>query len=196
MWALFGARPRDKFSLENLQYLYNTLVRNPIINDANREAIVETLRTISELLIWGDQHNSNFFDFFLEKNMLSFFAKINLTNETSVYYILSNNHVNDLITQDGFDYSDEETIAYYISFLKTLSLQLNKNTIQFFFSQKHNSFALYSQALRFFGHDESMVRAAVRTITLQVFKVEDRAIDRRTWKIANYDRKNYEAKPP
>eukprot|EP00741_Cyanophora_paradoxa_P021463 tig00021352_g20719.t2 len=199
MWALFGARPRDKFSLENLQYLYNTLVRNPIINDANREAIVETLRTISELLIWGDQHNSNFFDFFLEKNMLSFFAKIvsqpnagktakvqvlqtlsiliqNLTNETSVYYILSNNHVNDLITQDGFDYSDEETIAYYISFLKTLSLQLNKNTIQFFFSQKHNSFALYSQALRFFGHDESMVRAAVRTITLQVFKVEDRAV--------------------
>jgi hypothetical protein len=54
-------------------------------------------------------------------------------------YLLSNNHVNELITHK-FDFaenskvSDDELLAYYISLLKTLSLKLNPNTIQFFFN--------------------------------------------------------------
>ena len=33
------------------------------------------------------------------------------------------------------DFSDEEVLAYYISFLKTLSFKLNKHTIHFFFNE-------------------------------------------------------------
>ena len=49
-------------------------------------------------------------------------------------YLLSNNHVNDVICHK-FDFSDEEVMAYYISFLKTLSLRLNEHTVHFFYNE-------------------------------------------------------------
>lgn len=48
-------------------------------------------------------------------------------------YMLSNNHVNLLITSP-VNMEDEELLSYYITFLKTLSLKLNERTIQFFFN--------------------------------------------------------------
>lgn len=52
----------------------------------------------------------------------------------SVDYLLSNNHVNSIIVHK-FDFSDEEIMAYYISFLKTLSLKLNNHTVHFFYNE-------------------------------------------------------------
>lgn len=84
-------------------------------------------------------------------------------------YLLSNNHVNSIIVHK-FDFSDEEVMAYYISFLKTLSFKLNTHTIHFFFNEHTNDFPLYTEAIKFFNHSEKMVRIAVRTLTLNVFK--------------------------
>ena len=56
----------------------------------------------------------------------------NIQLETSLFYLFSNNHVNELIECD-FDFDDEEVMAYYISLLKTISLKLNPATVQFFF---------------------------------------------------------------
>ncbi|KAF5277222.1 hypothetical protein FQR65_LT03928 [Abscondita terminalis] len=195
----FGAgwgRPKNPHSLEHLKYLYNVLSRNQTVSEHNRGLLVETLRSIAEILIWGDQNDSSVFDFFLEKNMLSFFLRImrqrsggssyvcvqllqtlnilfeNIRNETSLYYLLSNNHVNSIIVHK-FDFSDEEVMAYYISFLKTLSLKLNPHTIHFFYNEHTNDFPLYTEAIKFFNHPESMVRIAVRTLTLNVYKVDD-----------------------
>ena len=55
-------------------------------------------------------------------------------------YLLSNNHVNSIIVHK-FDFSDEEVMAYYISFLKTLSFRLNKHTIHFFYNEVSISLA-------------------------------------------------------
>ncbi|XP_051171080.1 protein CLEC16A homolog isoform X3 [Leptopilina boulardi] len=190
-------KPKNRHSLEHLKYLYNILSKNQIVSDNNRGLLVETLRSIAEILIWGDQNDSSVFDFFLEKNMLSFFLRImkqkcgsyvcvqllqtlnilfeNIRNETSLYYLLSNNHVNSIIVHK-FDFSDEEVMAYYISFLKTLSLKLNAHTIHFFYNEVNehtNDFPLYTEAIKFFNHSEGMVRIAVRTLTLNVYRVED-----------------------
>lgn len=54
-------RPREKYSLENLRYLYEQLLRYPTVTPSNKDAVVEILRTIAELMIWGDQHNDNMF---------------------------------------------------------------------------------------------------------------------------------------
>lgn len=135
------------------------------------------------------------YSFFLEKNMLYFFLNImkqkcggfvctqllqtlnilfeNIKNETSLYYLLSNNHVNSIIIHK-FDFSDEEVMAYYISFLKTLSLKLNIHTIHFFFNEHTADFPLYTEAIKFFNHSEKMVRIAVRTLTLNVFRVREK----------------------
>ncbi|XP_021374464.1 protein CLEC16A-like [Mizuhopecten yessoensis] len=191
------SKPKNPHSLEHLKYLYNLLLKNQIVHEHNRSLLVETLRSISEILIWGDQNDSSVFDFFLEKNMLSFFLRYlrqklgrficvqllqtlnilfeNISNETSLYYLLSNNHINAIIVH-RFDFSDEEVMAYYISFLKTLSLKLNRHTIHFFYNEHTNDFALYTEAIKFFNHSETMVRIAVRTITLNVFRVQDNAM--------------------
>lgn len=53
-------------------------------------------------------------------------------------YLLSNNYVNSIIVHK-FDFSDEEIMAYYISFLKTLSLKLNNHTVHFFYNEVSHS---------------------------------------------------------
>ncbi|XP_032896199.1 protein CLEC16A [Amblyraja radiata] len=187
-----GKSPRNIHSLEHLKYMYHVLTKNTTVTESNRNLLVETIRSITEILIWGDQNDSSVFDFFLEKNMFVFFLNIlrqksgrfvcvqllqtinilfeNISHETSLYYLLSNNHVNSIIVHK-FDFSDEEIMAYYISFLKTLSLKLNNHTVHFFYNEHTNDFALYTEAIKFFNHPESMVRIAVRTITLNVYKV-------------------------
>ncbi|XP_063474251.1 protein CLEC16A isoform X7 [Symphalangus syndactylus] len=186
-----GKSSRNIHSLDHLKYLYHVLTKNTTVTEQNRNLLVETIRSITEILIWGDQNDSSVFDFFLEKNMFVFFLNIlrqksgryvcvqllqtlnilfeNISHETSLYYLLSNNYVNSIIVHK-FDFSDEEIMAYYISFLKTLSLKLNNHTVHFFYNEHTNDFALYTEAIKFFNHPESMVRIAVRTITLNVYK--------------------------
>ncbi|XP_038618147.1 protein CLEC16A isoform X2 [Tachyglossus aculeatus] len=189
-----GRAARSIHSLDHLKYMYHVLTKNTTVTDHNRNLLVETIRSITEILIWGDQNDSSVFDFFLEKNMFVFFLNIlrqksgryvcvqllqtlnilfeNISHETSLYYLLSNNYVNSIIVHK-FDFSDEEIMAYYISFLKTLSLKLNNHTVHFFYNEHTNDFALYTEAIKFFNHPESMVRIAVRTITLNVYKVDN-----------------------
>ncbi|XP_017573808.1 protein CLEC16A isoform X2 [Pygocentrus nattereri] len=191
-WVGGQGRSKNIHSLDHLKYMYHVLTKNTTVTDHNRNLLVETIRSITEILIWGDQNDSSVFDFFLEKNMFAFFLNIlrqksgryvcvqllqtlnilfeNISHETSLYYLLSNNHVNSIIVHK-FDFSDEEIMAYYISFLKTLSLKLNNHTVHFFYNEHTNDFALYTEAIKFFNHPESMVRIAVRTITLNVYKV-------------------------
>ena len=192
-------RPKNKYSLEHLKYLHALLVRNIEVHEGNKELLVETLRSIAEILIWGDQNDNRVFDVFLENNMLFYFLKIlnqntgryvkvqmlqtlsilfeNISNETALYYLLSNNHINAIIVHK-FDFSDEEVLAYYISFLKTLSLKLNKSTIHFFYNEHLSDFPLYTEAVKFFNHSESMARIAVRTITLNIYRVgSDQVLD-------------------
>ncbi|KAM6165676.1 protein CLEC16A isoform 2-T2 [Erethizon dorsatum] len=192
-----GKSSRNIHSLDHLKYLYHVLTKNTTVTEQNRNLLVETIRSITEILIWGDQNDSSVFDFFLEKNMFVFFLNIlrqksgryvcvqllqtlnilfeNISHETSLYYLLSNNYVNSIIVHK-FDFSDEEIMAYYISFLKTLSLKLNNHTVHFFYNEHTNDFALYTEAIKFFNHPESMVRIAVRTITLNVYKVDNHAM--------------------
>ncbi|XP_077395616.1 protein CLEC16A isoform X3 [Festucalex cinctus] len=193
-WVGGQGKTKNIHSLDHLKYMYHVLTKNTTVTDHNRNLLVETIRSITEILIWGDQNDSSVFDFFLEKNMFAFFLNIlrqksgryvcvqllqtlnilfeNIRHETSLYYLLSNNHVNSIIVHK-FDFSDEEIMAYYISFLKTLSLKLNNHTVHFFYNEHTNDFALYTEAIKFFNHPESMVRIAVRTITLNVYKVDN-----------------------
>jgi len=195
--------------------------------------VVDTLKQISELMVFGDKHNAErFFEVFCERNMLRTFVELfqearnggvggdadgevrvqvlqtvsillmNIANQRSLFYLLSNNHVNDLIASP-FDSAHEELLGYYISLLKTLSLSFNRDTIQFFYfrsvvkksaaataaagpaaagspaaQQVVENFPLYTQAVRFFAHEESMVRTAVRAITLNVFNTADASLRR------------------
>uniref|UniRef100_A0A0K0DN33 FPL domain-containing protein n=1 Tax=Angiostrongylus cantonensis TaxID=6313 RepID=A0A0K0DN33_ANGCA len=187
-----------RFFLSFFGYLHGVLVKNEKVVESNRKILVETLRAIAEILIWGDQNDSSVFDLFLERQMLSYFLQImeqdggslnvqllqtlnilfeNIRHETSLYFLLSNNHVNSIITHN-FDFNNEEIMAYYISFLKTLSFKLNPSTIHFFFNEATDEFPLLTESLKFFDSTESMVRIAVRNIVLNIVRVDDTSMTR------------------
>jgi protein CLEC16A len=44
------------------RYQYQVLLRNPTVSDNNKQTIVETFRSIAEILIWGDQNDSRVFE--------------------------------------------------------------------------------------------------------------------------------------
>ncbi|ETO13741.1 armadillo-like helical domain-containing protein, partial [Reticulomyxa filosa] len=95
----------------------------------------------------------------------------NIGKQMSLYYLFSNNYINDMIVHD-FDFVDNEILAYYVSFLKTISLKLDRDVINFFFNCK-SAWLILHIYIYFFKHKDQMVRIAVRTLTLNVFRVND-----------------------
>ncbi|CAM0904983.1 unnamed protein product [Alopecurus aequalis] len=200
MWLFW--RSRNRFSIEELRYLTDQLQKVHVVYEANKDFVVEALRSIAELMIYGDQHDPSFFDFFMENQIMGEFARIlrisklsrvslqllqtmgimiqNLRNEHSIYYIFSNEHINFLITY-SFDFQIDEMLSYYISFLRAISGKLNKNTISLLVTTKNDeviTFPLYVEALKFAFHEDSMIRVAIRTLTLNVYHVGDESVNR------------------
>ncbi|XP_027072189.1 protein TRANSPARENT TESTA 9 isoform X1 [Coffea arabica] len=201
MWFSFW-KSRDRFSLDELRFLTDQLMKVQIVNDVNKDFVIEALRSIAELITYGDQHDPAFFEFFMEKQVMGVFVRIlkvsrtlivalqmlqtmsimiqNLRNEHSIYYMFSNEHINYLITY-SFDFQNEELLSYYISFLRAISGKLNKNTISLLVKTRDDeviSFPLYVEAIKFAFHEEGMIRTAVRALTLNVYHVGDEAINR------------------
>lgn len=88
---------------------------------------------------------------------------------------MSNNFINSLITHK-FDFSDEELLAFYISFVKGIALKFDKDIIQFFFNKETKKFPLFEESIRFFNYNDSMIRSAIRVITLKVYGVQDKEL--------------------
>lgn len=81
-WSrIFGGSPNDEMpthSFEELQRIHNVLLdpANQVVNAFNKATLIETLRELAELLIWGDQNDSRVFEYFLEHNMLKHYKRI------------------------------------------------------------------------------------------------------------------------
>eukprot|EP00729_Bicosta_minor_P019074 gene19074-14166_t len=54
--------------------------RNIEVTEENQSVIVDSLRSIAEVVIWGDQNSGDVFDYFLEKDMVGYFDKVLLQN--------------------------------------------------------------------------------------------------------------------
>ncbi|KAM1499923.1 hypothetical protein ACFX15_022081 [Malus domestica] len=196
MWFSFW-KSRDRFSLDELRYLTDQLIKLQTVNEVNKDFVIEALRSMAELITYGDQHDSAFFEFFMEKQVMGEFVRIlmvsrtvtvslqllqtisimiqNLKNEHALYYMFSNEHMNYLITY-SFDFQNEELLSYYISFLRAISGKLDRNTISLL--DEVVSFPLYDEAIHFAFHEESMVRTAIRALTLNVYHVGEESVNR------------------
>ena len=51
------------------RYLYNVLCKNQVVTEQNKSLLVETLRSISEILIWGDQNDSTVFEWVFSESL-------------------------------------------------------------------------------------------------------------------------------
>ncbi|KAF8932161.1 Protein CL16A [Dissophora ornata] len=178
MFNLLWNKPKpERFSLENLKHFFEENVHWHFLeilqSKHDGSLIVQVLQTLNIMFE-------------------------NVRSQESLYFLLSNNYVNRVICLK-YDFSNDEILAYYIYLLRTLSFKLSKDTIYFFFNEHLDDFPLYSEAIKFFNHEESMIRIAVRVITLNVYSVHDHQmqdfiLDRTTttyfsnlvWFIGNY----------
>lgn len=96
---------------------------------------------------------------------------LNVSNPQMLYYIFSNNFINQILSNDYEKY-DDEFISHYVNFLKSLSSKLDTTTIQFFFHKQYNSFPLCSATLKLYNYPETMVKNTVRNILLSLFKLK------------------------
>jgi protein CLEC16A len=187
----------DRFSLVELRRIYKQLVENKQITSNNQDLVVEILRVIAEMVVYGDNKSELLFDFFCEKSMLSLFLEImyceticpNLVhiqilqtlsiliscvkNDTSLYYLLSNNHINDILMFPHDFSADESLCAQYASFMKTLSLRLNDQTVQFFFREETGAFPLLIKAVELLANKDPMIKISAQTTILNIFRVNE-----------------------
>jgi protein CLEC16A len=90
----------------------------------------------------------------------------------SADFLFSNNQLNRILSHK-FDFADEEILPYYITLLKTVSQRLSQHVIHFFYNKRARDFPLYTRSIRFFQHPERMIQTAVRTITLNIYRIND-----------------------
>ena len=59
---MFGPAPakENKYTVATLSSLHQQLSRVNVVTDRNKAMVVESLRTIAELIIWGDKCADNF----------------------------------------------------------------------------------------------------------------------------------------
>jgi protein CLEC16A len=195
--ALAAVSEIDRFSLKHLREIHKQLFDNKSVTQENEALVVEILRVLAEMVVYGDNKSEMLFDFFCEKNMLSLFLEIMWTeggchfrvhvqilqtlsiliscvkNETSLYYLLSNNYINEIIIYPhDFSRNDMDGLMdQFVSFLKTLSLRLNIKTVQFFFIERTGAFPLLNRAIDLLHSNEPMVRIAAQATILNVFQV-------------------------
>jgi len=188
-----------EYEPKNLELIYKDLIKygedNP---DKNKDIIVERIKQMTEFQIWGERNNESFFEFFCEKNVLEAMLNIlkkskakdiiiqviqslsmyltNIKKPVNINFILSNNSINEFITHN-FDFNDDETVDYYISFLKSLSLRLETIPLELFYNKKYKDFPMLSRAVRFYNYPGSMVRTSVHNITLSLFQLKDAQLD-------------------
>lgn len=92
------------------------------------------------------------------------------------YYLLSNNFVNRLVTRPRIDVqTHDELVPYYVALLKALSTKLAAHPATlapFFYNPQAQDLPIYAEAIKYHSHPDTMVRVAIRTLTLNVYSVD------------------------
>ena len=181
----------EEITIENFNEMYNCLkiLNSKAKQNKNIDELKELIQLIIDYLIYGDKKKEQaYFDCFCELDFMKQFIIaskntnieillqiiksmsaliLTITNEASIFYIFSNNFINNIITNDDIQQSSEDFISFYINFLKSLSLKIDTKTIELFFHKGKNSFPLLENALKLYNHDDSMVKNVVRNIFLK-----------------------------
>ena len=184
-----------KISPENFRALHTELhkITTSNVNLQTVENDVKTLiESITEYLIDGDKNDPTIFDIFCELNFMNKFVFLasaknrvinlqiiksfallisNLRNKQSIYFLFSNNFINEIISAD-FDKSDGDFLYYYVNFIKSLVLKIDETTIQFFYHKQICSFPLLENCLKLYNNPDTMINNVVRNNFLTILKIK------------------------
>ena len=148
-----------------------TLSLNYLLKSENSPDVFDTFCSLNFMNEYIKLSDLNIYSINLEIIKSFSFILINLQNQTKIYYILSGNLLNQIILKD-YSLYDEEFFSFYVSFLKSISLRIDLNTIQLFYRENNNTFPLIESVIKIYNHRDSMVRNVVRTVILNVLKIK------------------------
>ncbi|CAD8106182.1 unnamed protein product [Paramecium sonneborni] len=152
--------------------------------------IIESVSSLSELAILGDQKESDIFDQFIEEKVVEEFVRIlkstkdtNIVNtilhqismlitniDKNIVVLLSLPQLNEFIIYN-YDLNNEETQDYYINFIKILSNKVTKGNINLFFNQKYAQFPLLLYSQNFYNAKDNLTRTYTRHILLSILQI-------------------------
>jgi hypothetical protein len=193
-------QPDSKFTVENVEFLM-AMLEQLQVDTENPQPLVDAMRELVEVVVWGDKFNESIIDLFMERNMIGFFSAAvnnetanvtvktqcfqcvtillgNLSQQSSIYFVMSNNHINRIISSTALDFDNDEIVSNYISFTKALSLKLDSDLVQFFFDQQNQRFPLYEHSVRLLDHNDRLVRTSVRQVVANVLAIKDAGVQR------------------
>ena len=165
-------------------------------------------RLVGYLLMADKKKLFNYFDIFYELNILSIInglldkaiTKIsfyildciytlmtNIQNNGFIFYIYSTkyptyiqgeylNIIDKIISIDAG--KKEEFLTYQVNFIKSLTLKLNIECIDFFFDKYKNQFPILNKAFALYNNKDAMIRSVVKNIFLTILKIKDKYLRR------------------
>ncbi|XWS59406.1 hypothetical protein CRYUN_Cryun08bG0119100 [Craigia yunnanensis] len=196
MWRSLW-RSIDRFSLQHFKYVITELQQIKVVNKQNREAVIDLLQTIVEIVTYGDRQDPLIFECFMEYQVLAEFVQVlkistssrieapllqylsimiqNMDSERAIYYCLSNDYINNIIAHQ-YNFEAGDLALYYVSFLRAVSSKINRDTLCLLVKVHGDvvvSFPLYTEALKFAQHGEKMIQTAIRALSLNIYNVSD-----------------------
>ncbi|CAD8086309.1 unnamed protein product [Paramecium sonneborni] len=151
----------------------------------------QIIQELSEYCLFGDHQKEEIFDYFAEQNILNlFYQKLksanpqltifiiermsmiisNLQNPLNLNYVLSNPVLHEFINHN-YDFSNPEIVDYYVNFLKTIAIRINRDNLNLYFNQRYCSFPLLWQAQKFINYPDELVKSTVQNIILGLSKL-------------------------
>eukprot|EP00636_Phaeomonas_parva_P001231 CAMPEP_0118885152 /NCGR_PEP_ID=MMETSP1163-20130328/23738_1 /TAXON_ID=124430 /ORGANISM="Phaeomonas parva, Strain CCMP2877" /LENGTH=312 /DNA_ID=CAMNT_0006823105 /DNA_START=294 /DNA_END=1229 /DNA_ORIENTATION=+ len=100
----------------------------------------------------------------------------NVHSQTSLFFILSNNYVNQVLETILEDRTrDADLVDAFVAFCKTLALRINSRTIQFFFADQACTYCpLFEKCLVFLYAEDTMVRTSAMAVLLHFLQLAAR----------------------
>ncbi|XP_038719576.1 protein TRANSPARENT TESTA 9-like isoform X2 [Tripterygium wilfordii] len=196
MWSSLW-RPINRFSLQYFRYTINELQEIKVVDEYNREIVIDLLQSIVEIVTYGDRQDPLIFECFMEYQVLAQFVRIlkisqnsrieapllqylsimiqNMSSEHAIYYCFSNDYINNIIEHE-YEFDEGDLALYYVSFLRAVSSKMNREILCLLVKVHGNvviSFPLYTASLKFACHGEKMIQTAIRALTLNIYNVSD-----------------------
>ena len=192
------------FKKELTELLYNDSYN---INDFNKiKEIIHRLE--GYLLMADKKKLFNYFDSFYDLGLLNilnsylnknipqisfsileciYILLTNIQNTGLIFYLYSTkyqtyipgeylNIIDKIISIDAK--KREEFLTYQVNFIKSLTLKLNIDCIDFFFDKNKNQFPILNKAFSLYNNKDAMIRSVVKNIFLTILKIKDDALRR------------------
>ena len=158
------------------------------------------------LLVADRKNLKEYFDYFCKLNFLdlfnSFFEKrvegitfsmlemisfltINIQNQELLEYIYSKKYPTNIIGQQmniidkliSLDTKkNEEYLTYQINFIKSLTLKMNINSLNYFYDSNINQFPILTKSLSLYNYSDPLIRNVVKNIFLAIIKIENKEL--------------------